>query len=82
MFKLNFADDLWYWKRPLYQLSHNHFPYLHIVCHYLKSAVFWFRLKWGYFIISTIILSIEEEEQQHQETLNTMELIFWRNEEA
>ena len=29
---INFADDwsrtadLWYWKRPLYQLSHNHFP--------------------------------------------------------
>ena len=31
---INFADDwirtadLWYWKRPLYQLSHNHFPFL------------------------------------------------------
>ena len=24
MFNINFADDLWYWKRPLYQLSHNH----------------------------------------------------------
>ena len=32
---INFADDwsrtadLWYRKRPLYQLSHNHFPYKH-----------------------------------------------------
>ena len=31
MFNINFADDwiravdLWYWKRMLYQLSHNHF---------------------------------------------------------
>ena len=36
MFNMNFADDwirtadLWYWKQPLYQLSHNHnhFPFL------------------------------------------------------
>ena len=32
MFNINFANDwirtadLWYRKRPLYQLSHNHFP--------------------------------------------------------
>ena len=32
MFSIKFADDwirttdLWYWKRPLYQLSHNHCP--------------------------------------------------------
>ena len=32
MFNINFANDwsqtadLWYWKRRLYQLSHNHFP--------------------------------------------------------
>ena len=31
MFNINFADDcswtadFWYWKRLLYQLSHNHF---------------------------------------------------------
>ena len=31
MFNINFADDwirtadLWYWKQPLYQLSHNHY---------------------------------------------------------
>ena len=34
MFNMNFADDLsqtsdlWYQKRPLYQLSHNHFQML------------------------------------------------------
>ena len=34
MFNINFANDwirtayLWYWKRPLYQLSHNHFQKL------------------------------------------------------
>ena len=33
MFNVHFADDwirtsdLWYLKRPLYQLSHNHFPW-------------------------------------------------------
>ena len=32
MFSINFANDwiptadLWYWKQPLYQLSHNHYP--------------------------------------------------------
>ena len=32
MFNLNFANDWiqtadhWYWKQPLYQLSHNHSP--------------------------------------------------------
>ena len=31
MFNINFANDwiqtadLWYWKQPLYQLSHNHY---------------------------------------------------------
>ena len=34
MSDINFADDWsqtadhWYWKRPLYQLGHNHFPHL------------------------------------------------------
>ena len=34
MLNINFADDwfrsadLWYWKQPLYQLSHNHSPLL------------------------------------------------------
>ena len=46
MFNLNFADDwiqtadLWYWKQPLYQLSHNHCPELSLclvnVCVCLK----------------------------------------------
>ena len=37
MFHINFADDwnrttdLWYRKRPLYQLSHYHFPTLYII---------------------------------------------------
>ena len=41
MFNINFANDwirtadLWSWKQPLYQLSHNHFP----SC--LCRTVFW-----------------------------------------
>ena len=37
MYSNFFADDwirtvdLWYWKRPLYQLSHNHCPVYHDV---------------------------------------------------
>ena len=36
MFNINFANnwirtmDLWYWKRLLYQLSHNHFRTLNL----------------------------------------------------
>ena len=36
MFNINLANDwnrtadLLYWKRPLYQLSHNHFPKQHL----------------------------------------------------
>ena len=36
-FNINFANDciqtehLWSWKRPLYQLSRNHYPYTTIV---------------------------------------------------
>ena len=41
---IKFADDwirtadLWYQKRPLYQLSHNHFPYLLSPSYLLKSV--------------------------------------------
>ena len=37
MFNVNFTNDwiqtadLWYWKRPLYQLSHNHCPISYFV---------------------------------------------------
>ena len=72
MFNVNFADDwsrtedLWYWKRPLYQLSHNHFPkntYLWFpswslsygfVCFHLDSLLFasWLVEMWNAFISS------------------------------
>ena len=41
IFDINFADDwsrtldLWYRKRPLYQLSHNHFPQLPFLLFFL-----------------------------------------------
>ena len=43
IFHLKIADDwirtahLWYWKRPLYQLSHNHFPMLNFFNYYLSD---------------------------------------------
>ena len=45
MFNVNFADDwirttdLWCWKRPLYQLSHNHFFSL-FISNFLSSGFF------------------------------------------
>ena len=43
MFIINFANDwirtsdLWFWKQPLYQLSHNHCPKIAFFdqCYYL-----------------------------------------------
>ena len=41
-FNINFADhwiwtmDLWYWKRPLYQLSHNHCPTIILYFHFYR----------------------------------------------
>ena len=46
MFNINFADDwirtvdLWYWKRPLYQLSHNHCPLASFLISF-RGHLFW-----------------------------------------
>ena len=42
MVNINFADDwiqttdLWYWKQPIYQLSHNHFT---IINNFLRKTL-------------------------------------------
>ena len=58
MFNMNFADDwsqtsdLWYQKRPLYQLSHNHFQML---C-YVRANQSLFQLVFNYFNNNVVII--------------------------
>ena len=60
---INFADDwiqtadLWYWKRPLYQLSHNHCPKQYLLNFLSVNFIFIFSLG-GIRIKCALIVSI------------------------
>ena len=62
IFNINFADDwiwtadLWYWKQPLYQLSHNHFPNRHIVATLISFSLEGPRLEREHFYWENILV--------------------------
>ena len=73
MFNINFANDwsrtidLWYWKWPLYQLSHNHFPSSFWFFIFLYFSLYLFRcLKYGPNLASFCLFSIFSQHNQWQ----------------